>query len=75
MPDARAVAGLSQEALHRRGVAPQTLPQYFERTGAALRVLGPIDFGRASLTDALEEAVAGDGPAGEVLAGHGNARN
>ena len=75
MPDARAVAGLPQEAFHRRGVAPQTLSQYLERAGAALRVLGPVDFGRASLTDALEEAVAGDGPAGEVFAGHGNARN
>src|SRR5438034_4964242 len=69
MPDSRAVAGLPQEAFHRRGVAPQTQSQYLERAGAALRVLGPVDFGRASLTDALEEAVAGDGPAGEVFAG------
>jgi len=38
-------------------------------------MLGAVHFGRASLADALEEAVAGDGPTGEVLVGHGNARN
>src|SRR5439155_674546 len=56
MPDARAVAGLPQEAFHRRGVAPQTLSQYLERAGAALRVLGPVDFGRASLADATPDS-------------------
>src|SRR3989442_15779535 len=69
MANPRAVARLSQKPLHRRGVAPQSLPQYLERAGTALWVLGAIDFGRASLTDALEEAVAGDRPTGEVLAG------
>src|SRR5437016_4073687 len=73
--DPRAVPGLPQEALHRRGVAREPRPQYLERTRPALRVLGAVHFGRASLADALEEAVAGDGPTGEVLVGHGNARN
>src|SRR5437879_3628848 len=73
--DPRAVACLSQEALDSRGVAREPRPQYLERTGTALGVLCAVHFGRASLADALEEAVAGDGPTGEVLAGHGNARN
>src|SRR5713101_6209202 len=73
--DPRAVPGLPQEALHRRGVAREPRPQYLERTGPVLLMLGAEDFGRASLADALEEAVAGDGPTGEVLVGHGNARN
>src|SRR6185295_15793535 len=71
----RAVPCLPKEALYRRGVAREPRPQYLERTRAALRVLGAVHFGRASLADALEEAVAGDGPTGEVLVGHGNARN
>src|SRR2546426_567525 len=70
-----AVPGLRKEALHRRGVAREPRPQYLERTGSVLRMLGAVHFGRASLADALEEAVAGDGPTGEVLVGHGNARN
>src|SRR2546427_303950 len=73
--DPRAVPCLPQEAFHRRGVAREPRPQYLERTRPALRVLGAVHFGRASLADALEEAVAGDGPTGEVLVGHGNARN
>src|SRR5438445_5410523 len=71
----RPVPGLPQEALHGRGVAREPRPQYLERTGPVLRMLGSVHFGRASLADALEEAVAGDGPTGEVLVGHGNARN
>src|SRR6266571_4029779 len=75
MLDPRAVSRFTQETLDHRGVAPQPLAQYLERTRAALGVLGPVHFGRASLADALEQAVAGDRPTGEVLAGHGNARN
>src|SRR5205823_1291174 len=72
---ARAIPRLAQEALDHRGVAREPRPQYLERTGPALGVLGAVHFGGASLADALEEAVAGDGSTGEVLAGHGNARN
>src|SRR2546428_10892149 len=70
-----AVARFPQEAFDRRGVAPQARAQYLERTRPALGVLRPIHLGRASLADALEEAVAGDRPTGQVVAGHGNARN
>ena len=68
--DAGAVARLAQEALDHDGVAPEPLPQYFERTGATRAVLGAVDLGRPSLAHALEEAVAGNRPAGQVLVGH-----
>ena len=70
-----AVPGFPQEAFDDRGVAREARPQYLERTRPAIGVFGPIHFGGASLADALEEAVAGNGSTGEVLAGHGNARN
>jgi len=38
-------------------------------------VLGAVDFRRASLTDAFQEAIAGDGATGEILTGHGIGRN
>jgi len=70
MYDPGAVPRFTQEALHRRGVAPEALAQYFERTRATFGVLGAVHLGRPSLAHALEEAVAGDGPTGQVLVGH-----
>jgi len=73
--DARSVTGFAQEPLHRRGVAPETRAQYLERSWAVFGVLGAIHFRRAPLTHALEEAIAGDRPTGEILTGHGIGRN
>ena len=73
--DARAVARLTQKPLDRNGVAPEARAQYLERTGAALGVLGAVNFRRPALAHALEQAVAGDRPAHVSLAGHGDARN
>ena len=71
MLNTRAVPRLPQKALDRRGVALQPLSQYFERTGTALRMVGTVHLGRATLADALEEAIAGDRAAGQTVAGHG----
>jgi hypothetical protein len=38
-------------------------------------MLGAVHFRRASLTHALEEAIAGDGATGEILTGHAIGRN
>ena len=71
MLDARAVPRFTQESLDDRGVAPEPLAQYLERTGAAFGMLSAVHFRRPSLAHALEEAVAGDRPTGEVFVGHG----
>jgi hypothetical protein len=38
-------------------------------------VFRPVDFRGAAFADALEESVAGDGTAGEILGGHEDAPN
>src|SRR5439155_7661538 len=76
MHDAGPVSRFPQKSFDHNGVAPETLAQYFERTGAALGMLGAVHLRRSSFADALEEAVAGDRPAGQVFGGHGGcARN
>ena len=64
------VTRFTQESLDGVGVAPEPLAQYLERTGPAPSMLGAVHLSRPSLAHALEEAVAGNGPTGQVLVRH-----
>jgi hypothetical protein len=70
MYNAGPIPRFPQESFDHDGVAPETLAQYLERTGAALGMLGAVNLRRPSFADALEETVAGDRPAGQVFESH-----
>ena len=70
MVDARTVARLAEETLDGDGVRPHAFSEDLDGTGAALGMLRPVDGGRATLTDALHQPVAGDGASGEILLWH-----
>jgi hypothetical protein len=70
MHDAGSVSRFPQESFYDGGVAPEALAQYLERTGAALGMVGAVHLRRPSFTDALEETVAGNRPAGQVFESH-----